>query len=410
MLYALEFLGDELLHLTLLPHYSYAFQRVTFFGLVGLFLMAVIDGRLLDAGLPRWYRYPIYTVWLLSTSLPVIWPPEWLIGLALFALLLIVGCSIPGRPLSVKCTSIGRIAEYEEKAPAPTKKYPTRWSISPVSFLRRLLTIACFWLPLIRLEESSGQGNGVWIARFGYFILCIVWFYIVLGRLFDAGRLLRKRYPIYVTGFILLIMMFRRLESSGRSPQWFRFNFLNALSILLPWLKHTNGYIMLALFLLVQIPLAFLPIKPRTPQPAYENNKIDEGSKRQVSNVKISKSSLCGPFEYLRILLVIACFWIPLIYLDNVSGGSVGSWIARIGYLILGCFWLFFANGRIEDAGWSHSQYPAQFALVVSVASLMPFAVHWVNGYGALAIFVLIQTPTALLQSKRTMGGWRRPR
>ena len=41
-----------------------------------------------------------------------------------------------------------------------------------------------------------------------------------------------------------------------------------------------------------------------------------------------------------------------------------------------------------------------QYFLVVSVASLMPLAVHWVNGYGALAIFVLIQTPIALLLSK----------
>jgi hypothetical protein len=142
------------------------------------------------------------------------------------------------------------------------------------------------------------------------------------------------------------------------------------------------------------------------PELLAEINRRKDDLNKKMPVVKIGKSSLCGPFEYLRILMVITCFWIPLIYLDNVSGGSVGSWIARIGYLILGCFWLFFANGRIEDAGWSHSQYPAQFALVVSVVSLMPFAVYWVNGYGALAIFVLIQTPTALLRSKRKMGGW----
>jgi hypothetical protein len=392
--FALEFLGDELLHLTLLPRYSYALQRVIFFGIFGLYLMAVIDGRLLDAGLPRWYRYPAFAVWLWSISLPVIWPREWLIGVALFALLLIVGYSIPGKPVQVMPASVGESAEPEEKAFAPIKMYRARWLVNPVGFLHSLLTIACLWLPLICLEDASGQGAGVWIARFGYSILSIVWFFNVLGRLDDAGRLPRERYGYIATGFVLLISMLR---------QWHWFSFSNAAhiaSMLLPWLKLINGYEKLALFLLIQVPLALLPSKPRPDEPAPLQKVENKYAKGLGKRRKVAKPYPVGPFEYLCIQLVFACLCLPLIYIDDVSGGSVGSWIARLGYAILGFFWFGFSIGRFEDAGWGNSWSPAQYCLVVFDASLMPLAFHWVNGYEALAIFVLIQTPTALLRSK----------
>lgn len=403
--FAFEFLGDELLHLTLLLRYSYTLQRVIVFGLTGFFLLAVIDGRLLDAGLPRWCKYPVYLVWLLSTSLPVIWPPEGRIGLALFALLLIVGCWIPGKPVPVKYASMDGIAEpREEVSSAPSWKYRTRWFVTQVGFLRSLLTLACFWLPLIRLQDASGQGAGVWIARFGYFILAIIWFYIILGRLDDAGRLPRARYGYFLICFVLLIrIMLRRFGRAGSSTGWQQILLLNAASIasrLSPWMQHINGYEWLALFLLIQIPFAFLPSKPKPPELLAEMLRRAEDLKKRVPVAKTNELALCGPFEYLRIVLVIAGLWIPLIYLADAFRGTVGSWIARLGFLVLIFFWLTFANGRFEDAGWADSNYTAQFGLVVSVASLLPLALHWVNGYGALAIFVLIQTPTALLRSK----------
>jgi hypothetical protein len=86
--------------------------------------------------------------------------------------------------------------------------------------------------------------------------------------------------------------------------------------------------------------------------------------------------------------------------MESGSGDEIVVWFARIGYFILGVVWMVNANGRLENAGWAHSWYPSQYFLVVSVASLMPLAVHWVNGYEALAIFALIQTPTVWLRSK----------
>jgi hypothetical protein len=102
----------------------------------------------------------------------------------------------------------------------------------------------------------------------------------------------------------------------------------------------------------------------------------------------------------LRRVLVIAFICAPLVYMDGASNHEIGTWIARIGYFILSFAWIMNVTGRFDDAGWTRMWCGSQYILVVSVASLMPLAVHWVSGYGALAIFVLIQTPMAFLRSK----------
>lgn len=168
-------------------------------------------------------------------------------------------------------------------------------------------------------------------------------------------------------------------------------------------MKRINGYGILALFLLLQVPLALLPSTLTTEPLSQASGANNDSTTRRTPMAKPSEFSLSGPLEYLRILCVISCFWIPLIYMDRTSAGSVGSWIARIGYVVLGGFWLIFANGRLEDAGWGHSLYPSQYFLVVGVAALMPLAIHWVNSYEALAIFFLIQIPTVFLKSKERL-------
>jgi hypothetical protein len=399
MAFALEFLGDELLHL-LLSRSAYALQRVAVFGLIGLFLMAVIDGRLLDAGLPGWCRYPAYFVWLVATSLPAIWSPAWPIGLVLFVLLLIAGAAFPGKQAQFNPAMVSPVAEIRDEMSEPVKRRHSRWFADPVGFLRSLLTLACLWLPLIWLEDISSGDPRVWIARFGYLILSFVWFYKVVGRLYDAGRSPRKIFGYLFIGLLLLIKMLLRLRRRGSSTGRYALLISAVASIsstLHAWLRLINGYELLAVFMLAQIPLAFMPSKPRQPEPVSENDDAEEGSHKPAPTNVLA---LSGPFEYLRIISVIACLFVPLIYMDHAFAGTAGSWIARLGYLVLGFFWLAFANGRLEDAGWAQSDYPAQFGLIVSVASLMPIAVHWVNAYGALVIFVLIQAPTAFLRSK----------
>jgi hypothetical protein len=401
--FAVEFLGDALLHLTQLPHVLYVVQRIILFGAFGTILLRGIDRRLTDAGLAQWFRYPAIAVWLLAVSLPAAWPSGWQIGLCLFLLLLVLGCSARGTPLPTEFDSASGPTAPEWNAYAPRKQFRPKWFYSPVSFLRSLLTLGCFWIPLIWLENASREGIGVWFARFGYGILGLVSFFVLIGRLNDAGRLPRKRYGFLLAGLVLLIGVFGRILGEGWfvRPRGFLFStaalFAGSLEA---WLRYVSGYEILALFLLIQVPLALSPSKPRPPVSAPESDSAGRRPRRRAPDVKINELALCEPFEFLRILLAIAFFWIPFIYMDYASGGGIGSWIARFGYLILAAFWTTFANGRFVDAGMGHGQYSSQYILVVATASLMPLAFRWVNGYGALAIFVLIQIPTAFLRSK----------
>lgn len=402
--FALEYLfrADVVLPATILSRYLHVFERVIAFGLVGICLLRAFDGRLLDAGLSRWYRYLAFAIWLLSTSLPIIWPRTWPIGLALFAFLLFTGGLIPSKTVIVESDALGRIAVDDEKASVQKDVFPPLPRVGPVGFLRSLLTLACLWLPMILLDDVSGRGTGMWVARLSYFILSVVWSIMVFGRLEDAGRSPHMGRGYFIIGGVLLIEMLHRLVGARRSPQSYGFLISAAVHIastLPPWLELINGYEKLALFLLIQVPLALLPSKPRHDETATSQKVENKYSKKLAERRKTAKPFLVCPFSFLRRLLVIAFLWAPLVYMDSVSNGGIGTWIARLGYFILVYAWLMNASGRFEDAGWAFNWDGAQCCLVVSVASLMPLAVHWVNGYGALAIFVIVQIPTAFLKS-----------
>lgn len=396
MALAIEFLGDDLLHLDLLPYCLYALQAIIVFALFGRVLMPTIEGRLLDMGAPKQYKLPVCAVWLASISIIAIWPNGRAIGLILFALLLIGGCSVPsGKSALAPIAEAPVFSAHDDEAQASgtmgMPRFPSRLLVNRHGFLRILVTIACLWLPLIWLGSISGDSAAVWFARFGYAVLSVVWLLKALGRLADAGRLPRARYGYLAIGFVFLIST---LPRTG----FFVWDEHPSLLILTRWFSFLNGYEVLALFLLLQIPLALLPTKARCLEVASGTAEIH--SKESSRETEANQLSLRGPTEYLRILLVISAAWIPFIYMDRASGGGVGTWIARGGYIVLGIFWLIFANGRLADAGWDHSSYPSQYFLVVSVSSLMPLALHLVNAYGALVIFVLIQTPILFLKSK----------
>jgi hypothetical protein len=396
--FALLFPRDTTFHLMLSTRYLYACEGVLIFGFVGIWLLRAIDGRLVDSGISRWYRYPAFIVWLLSTSLPFIWSRIWPISLALFALLLLAGGLTPSKSVQGESAPVEIIVENGEKASEPKKKLLQK-KVSAIGFLRTLLTIGCLWLPLIWLD-SSGLELRVWTARLGYFILGVVWLTKVLDRLEDAGWSPHIGRGFFIVISVLLIGILRRFLGSGQSSQSHGFSSAQSehfASMLPLWLKLINGYEILALFLLIQVPLAFLPSKHRPARPQdreHRNKRITQWHGKNV------KPLLVGPFAFLRRLLVIALLWVPLIYMDGASNGGIGTWVARFGYFILGYAWLMNADGRFEDAGWGFNWEGKQYCLVVSVTSLMPLAVHWVNGYGALVIFVLIQIPTVFLRSK----------
>lgn len=358
-----------------LPRGLHSVVQVVVFCLMVMYLVKTIYGRLLDAGLPRAYAYPAFAIWFLSIELPTIWTRTWPIGALLLLLLLIAGGLVPSKMASVEHVLTRKTAEGLQIVPVPSNKISSRLLVGPVGFLRTLLTFACIWFPLILLEKSSGRGIGLPIAHLGFGIVYLVWLLKVLGRFAD----------------------------SGRSSNWYWFPFCiaaSAVSMVPLWYKLINEYEALALFLLIQVPLALLPSERRPEEQSLPQKVLTGYRKDLEQKAKSVEPLLVGALAFLLRLMVIASLGALLIYMESGSSDEIVVWFARIGFFILGVAWMVNANGRLQDAGWAHSWYPSQYFLVVSVVSLMLLAVHWVNGYETFALFALVQIPTVFLKSK----------
>ena len=296
--------------------------------------------------------------------------------------------------------------EREATMPGARRVFPPVPRVSSMGFLRSLLTIGCLWLPLILLQTQSHGGAVVWIIRFGDLTVGIFWWVKFVGRLEDAGWWSTQlgRGVSLVSG-ALAIGMLRRI-SGLPARSYYLFVITHFVSILPPWLRPTNGYVMLGLFLAIQVPFAFLPTNPRPEYPTippYTKSQVGKQlgkfAERVRESRKKSKRKPLGPLPFLSAILFIGVLWLPIIYMDSASKGGMSTWISRFGYFVLGFLWLGCASARIQDAGSRNPNTDLwQFCLVVTVASLMPLGLHWVNGYGALALFVLIQTPLVFLR------------
>lgn len=346
------------------------------FGLVGMYSVRAIDSRLQDAQLPRWYRYPAFSVWLLSTSLPFFWTRTWPLDLSLFLLLLIALAVPASRSLAKEDESKVAMSESQQKKTPRKPAIPPRMLVGQVGFLRSLLTFGCLGFPLIWLETSSGIKLGALTADVGFAILCFVWAMKVLGRFADWG----KAANWYWLVFCIAAMSVAELP--------LRF-------------KVFNRYEALAFFLIIQLPLASLSSDPRIVRPARKKRRGEIDSERYLKEHPNAKRLMVSQYSFLRRLSVIALLWAMLIYFQTASGSDeIALFFVSCGYFVVGFAWIMNASGRFTDAGLAHGWYTLQFFLVVSVASLMPLLVHWVNGYEALAIFFLIQIPMVIFPSK----------
>jgi hypothetical protein len=388
----------------LVPAYLRAIEGVVIFGSVGIYLMSAIDGRLLDAGLARWYRNPAFLVWLLSTTLPGLLPRTWPLDLALFALFLLTGGLIPGKSFLADAAAREKVRRHEGIVQPTRGALPPLPRVSPTSFLNSLLTIGCLGLPLILLQTASGHEAGMWAACLGGIILAVTWCVKLLGRLEDAGYPLHLGHAGFVVFGALCIGILRRISDTLWVHSLSSHDVFRIVSNLLIWLRPLNGYEMLALFLVIQVPLALLPSSPLSDEAITPRRPPNKFEKQLAAREKKVRPYLIGPSTFLLILLVIAALWAPLIYLDSASAGGVGTWVARSFYAILTLAWIIYSEARLEDAGWTKPADYWQYRLVVAVVSLMPLGVHWVNSYGALAIFLIIQIPSVFLKSRPISG------
>jgi hypothetical protein len=342
-------------------------------------MIRTVIGRCVDADLPRWCAPIAYLAWIIGILL-VFWGHPWPVGTVLIGIVVIFGGSCQGKPEKVDSASISE--RSMELGMVSNETIPLSLFIGPASFLRTLLTMACLGIPLVWLEISGVRPTGPLIARAGYSVLYFVWLFKVLGRLADSGHPSSWYWLPLCIGVTTIVYM--------------------------PLQHHlTSRYEALALFLLIQAPLALLPSR-------HEADKFNEDrlrKRRELNRVrrerrvarwriKDPKPMRLGPLAFVGSVLIIATLWGLFLFWEKTSGGPVVTWFARCCYLIMTIIWIINLDGRVADAGLSEGWYGSQFVLVVSVVSLMPLAFHWVNGYGALAIFILIQFPLAFLSRK----------
>ena len=157
----------------------------------------------------------------------------------------------------------------------------------------------------------------------------------------------------------------------------------------------------LALLVLLLIAGGLLPIKTAPVRVGFGDNTAKQSSDTDTSDDKVERrrTNPSGPLAFLIALIILAGLWLPLIYLDDISGNDAGVWIARLGYAVLGFFWFGLSVTRFKDAGLFDGRF-IPYLIAVSAVSLLPLIFNLTKGYESLAIFVLIQSPIALLRSK----------
>lgn len=252
---------------------------------------------------------------------------------------------------------------------------PERLLVTPVGFLRGLLTVACLSIPLIWLRQTFFWKNLTLVLAgdIGLGLLNLVWIFQIVGRFGDAGR---------YSNFL-----------------WFPYCVVSALVYPFPGRsRFLSRYEALALFLLLQVPLAFMRSKPRLAQSVSPKSAGQRYRERRLRDG--AEDFRVRPVAFLIGIAVISSLFALLIYMRASSDDVAILWCARFGYAILCVVWIMILTGRFTDAGLSADWYPFQYCLVVCTITLMPVAFHWVNLHEAVGLFALIQTPVALLPSK----------
>lgn len=258
----------DLINPTLFLHRGEVLIHLAGYPLIAILMMSAIDGRLLDAKLPRSYLFPIFLCWTYSTVSLMFAMHYWRIGLAAIVLMLVAGGLFPINRAPVMI-GFGEKSSEEvgettlSQADTPEDQVERRsvqengkrrvTQVSPSTFLGALFTLVLLWLPLTYLDDFSGRGFWVWIARLGYAILGFFWFGFAASRFNDAGLPNGK-------GFLCLIA-------------------ITTASLLPLKLNLTNGYESLAIFVLIQLPIVFLRSKPVPEKPLQQSAGSEEGEK-----------------------------------------------------------------------------------------------------------------------------------
>jgi hypothetical protein len=351
-------------------------RRVTYAVAAGLIFLGVfwirsVEGRLLDAGLPRWYFWPYFLIVFASCAaahlLKILDSQQ--------TLMLFVALQIP--TVLLESNSASERREEMRRYPAYNKP------VGRLLFLLRLLLLAALWGALFHLQAETGWGLALLEMRLGLVLVAFVWVYNVEGRLMDAGlpRWCSVPYCLIVPALCLVPIYLKVIEDTHP--------------------------LALALFVLLQIPTVFFKTKPvaeplpqeSSPQEAVPSSALQPSNPaRQLDPV--------GGFEFAtRVLILAGLLWV----LHLLRGDTGFDHIARAlgaaldaGSVAVCVLWGLSVKGRLKNLGRTRSYL--DFCALVAVACLPSMAFAGVSYLQALVLFVVLQIPVVLMRRESILA------
>jgi hypothetical protein len=221
---------------------------------------------------------------------------------------------------------------------------------------------------LLRAHAESHRALAA--VAYGFVILGVFWLRSLESRLMDAGA------PRWCFWPYFLIVFTGCLAAHG--------------------LKITDSLETLALFLVLQLPLASWPGKPAQTGILSESASLPASRPQKPSR----RVTPLGAFEFAVYLLLITGLWTVLHLLrGDVSGMAMAQNLryaldAASGLLCV--LWIFSARGRLKALGWT--RWTLTFCSIVLIPCSLLFALRVISFPHALVLFVALQIPVILIR------------
>jgi hypothetical protein len=237
-------------------------------------------------------------------------------------------------------------------------------------------------------------------------MLCGGALYLLRTHAGNRHLLLAVAYGLVVLSVFWLRSLERRLMDMGW-PRWcFWPCFLTIFTACLGThvLKIIEGPETLALFIVLQIPLAVWPAKPAP------SELLTEGANSSASNAgkPARKVTPIDALEFAVYVLLIAGLLHVLHLLRIDVNGMAHSRAMKLaldaGSGLLCVMWVFSVRGRLKALG--QIRWTLVFCSVVLIPCLLLFALRVVNFPHALVLFVILQIPAVLIRRESTLAGF----
>lgn len=239
----------------------------------------------------------------------------------------------------------------------PVRRFPFLLSSLVIAAMEAALS------PLFGIEiKTHGWDSLRLVTMFGGLIPMVWWLRCVEGRLLDAALPKWQLWP-YVSTLVLACIYLA--------------------------LKFPHGFWALLLFVVLQIPTAFLRSKPATVETLFG------GPSREDAEKPARTEKPTGRFTLMLIVVLFAILAVGLRPLE------VGQWrvLDQIVYFIFLPFWIVSLESRLQVAGLPDWCFPP-YAFILLITLGLPWEFKAIDNTTAFFLFVLLQVPTLYFRSK----------